>query len=64
MEASDELEFVAAWTLTDGEGRFMFCGLEGEASAYINGRKDGYRPSESRLVPIHGDTITDIELRR
>ena len=54
-----------ARTLTDSEGRYIFCGLGGETSTYLFARKGGYRGFEG-TVELNGtsDTTFDIEFRR
>jgi hypothetical protein len=57
------LGWVAATTLTDGDGRYVLCGLADEPSTYVFASKTGYRLFESN-VTIAGNTSLDIELRR
>ena len=54
-----------ARTLTDSEGRYIFCGLGGEMSTYLFATKGGYRGFEG-TVELNGtrDTTFDIEFGR
>ena len=54
---------ISAWTLTDTEGRYVFCGLSGYSSPYLFASKTGYRPAEGTVV-LNGNTVHDIELKR
>jgi hypothetical protein len=54
-----------ARTLTDSEGRYIFCGLGGETSTYLFARKGGYRGFEGTVeLNSTSDTTFDIEFRR
>jgi hypothetical protein len=56
---------VSAWTLTDTEGRYVFCGLSGYSSPYLFASKAGYRPADVGYVVLNGNnTVHDIELKR
>jgi hypothetical protein len=57
------LGLVTATTLTDADGRYVLCGLEGESSTYLFASKAGYQLYE-KTVGVNGDTTLDIELRR
>jgi hypothetical protein len=57
------LGVVTATTLTDAEGRYVLCGLNGETSTTIFASKSGFRLFEG-TTPITGNTTLDIELRR
>jgi hypothetical protein len=57
------LGLVTATTLTDADGRYVLCGLEGESSTYLFASKAGYQLFE-KSVGVNGNTTLDIELRR
>lgn len=57
------LGLVTATTLTDRDGRYVLCGLDGEgAGTYLFASKAGYALFSSS-VTIAGNTVLDIELR-
>ena len=54
-----------ARTMTDSEGRYIFCGLGGETSTYLFARKGGYRGFEGTVeLNSTSNTTFDIEFRR
>ena len=55
---------VSATTLTDAEGRYVFCGLGSHVSTYMYASKDGYRLGDVGTVSLNGNTVRDIELTR
>lgn len=55
---------VSATTLTDGEGRYVFCGLAGHESTYVYASKGGYQLADIGTVALSGDTVLDIEIKR
>ena len=57
------LGLVTATTLTDRDGRYVLCGLDGERnSTYLFATKAGYALFSSS-VAINGNTVLDIEMR-
>ena len=57
------LGFVAATTLTDANGRYVFCGLDGDASTHLYASKTMYALFEA-TARFGGNTTRDIEMRR
>jgi hypothetical protein len=55
---------VTATTLSDSDGRYVLCGLNGETSTYVYASKAGYTLADLGTVRLGGDTTLDIELRR
>lgn len=55
---------ASATTLTDGDGRYILCGLGGFAVTYVSASKSGYRVADVGSVHLDGNTIRDIELQR
>jgi hypothetical protein len=57
------LGLVTATTLTDVNGRYVFCGLDGDASTYLYASKTTYSLFEA-TVTLGGNTTRDIEMRK
>jgi hypothetical protein len=66
---------VSATTLTDSDGRYVLCGLDGArlpdgstaalaASPYLWAVKNGFKTAEVGTVKLNGNTVRDIELAR
>ena len=58
------IDDASATTLTDGDGRYILCGLDGFALTYLSASKSGYSFADSGTVHLDGNTIRDIEFRR
>src|SRR5688500_8914760 len=57
------LGLATATTLTDADGRYVLCGLDGETSTVLYAWKSGYQLFET-IAAVNGDTTLDIELQR
>ena len=57
------LGLVTATTLTDADGRYVLCGLQGDPSTVVFASKQGYQLFEA-TTPLNGNTTLDIEIRR
>ncbi|MGH9160124.1 MAG: hypothetical protein ACRD2X_09080 [Vicinamibacteraceae bacterium] len=55
---------VTAATLTDSDGRYVLCGLEGKTSAYLHASKPGYRLFGKAVVLTGNNTTFEIQLQR
>ena len=54
---------IIATTLTDEDGRYVFCGLDGSPEPSLLATQEGYVGFGER-VRVEGDTVRDVELRR
>jgi hypothetical protein len=55
---------VSATTLTDADGRYVFCGLGGHQTTYVYASKGGYQLADVGTVSLSGDTTRDIEIKK
>lgn len=64
LDAFGGMGIVSALTMTDDEGRYVFCGLADQQSTYLFALRPGYRSFE-RTVALNGQNVElDIEMRR
>lgn len=63
LDGLDGLGLVIATTLTDGDGRFLLCGVPQLRGLYLFASKSGYKLFETGSNLI-GQSTLDIELRR
>jgi hypothetical protein len=56
-------DMVIATTLTDADGHYVLCGLDGDREPYLYATREGYRMFEA-TVRVDGNTVFDIQMQR